>query len=207
MQPTQPFTPSVAGAPTKKTSVWPIAIACFVVGCGCGFFAGVLSVKEARDFASGVFQDESAADVSSGVVVDRPAFVFTRPGNWSIDSKDKDYDPDHMFTVASPGQSFVMFFVADGDLSPETSVDLQVKAQTSKVMKDATQTPLTKWGGHAGTGMLLTGKQLGITPGTIRIFSFRENEKTYTVIESTYDQDRANVQPGFDLVARTFRVK
>jgi hypothetical protein len=203
----QPATKPIAQAPIKQRPVLAIAIICLMIGGGIGFFAGVLSVKVARDFLSGMFQNERAADVTQGVVIARPAFVFTRPGNWQIDTKDTDYDPDHMFSVDSPGQSFVMFFVADGDLDPATAVDEHVKMQTSKVMKDATQTPLTTWGSHSGSGILLTGKQLGMMSGTIRIFAFREHDKTYTLIESTYDEDRASVQPGFDLIAQTFRVK
>lgn len=198
--------PALHASPKKRT-VLPLAIACFVAGGTLGFFAGVLSVREARDFVGDMFQSERAADVSQGVVLDRPAFELTRPGNWKVDTTDSDYDPDHLFSIDSPGQSFVMFVVADGELSPEQTVDKHVEIQSAKAMKNASRTALTTWGGHVGHGVLLTGKLLGISPGTVRIFAFREQDRTYTVIESTYDEDRAKVQPGFDLIARTFRVK
>jgi len=193
--------------PPKARPVLAIAIACFVLGCGCGFLVGVLSVKGARELASNLFRSERAAQVNQAIAVDRPAFQFEYAGNWHIDTESKDYDPDHMFSIDSPGQSFLMVVVADGELSPHVAVEKQVEAHTKKVMKEATKTELTEWGAHAGEGVLLKGKHLGISPGTIRIFAFREQGTTYSVIESTYDDDRANVQPGFDLIARTFRVK
>jgi hypothetical protein len=190
-----------------KRPVLAIAIAAFVAGCGVGFVAGVLSFQGARDFASGMVRSERPAEVATPVTVDRQAFQFDHPSNWKVDTKGTDYDPDHLFSVDSPGHSFVLFVVADGAISPKAASDAQVAAQTSKVIKGASQTPLTRWGAHTGEGTLLAGKQLGITPGTIRIFSFREHDQTYTVVESTFDEDRANVQPGFELIARTFRVK
>ncbi len=199
--------PLQAPAPARKPPVLAIAIVAFIAGGGLGFAAGVLSVKGARDFATSMVRSERPADVAQPVTVDRPEFRFQHPGNWTVDSKANDYDPEHLFSVDSPGLSFALFIVAEGELSPKSSVDAQVAAQTSKVIKGATQTPLTRWGAHAGEGVLLTGKQLGITPGTILVFAFREHDITYTVVESTFDEDRANVQPAFDLIARTFVVK
>lgn len=191
---------------SRQRTVLGIALACFVAGGACGFVAGVMSVKVASDFFTGIFRSERAAKVSEPVVVRRPAFTFEHPGNWTVAVDDADYNPDHMFSVESPGQSFVLFVIADGEILPEESVAQQEHAQTTSVMKDATRTDLTTWGTHPGTGVLLAGHHLGITPGTIRIFAFREQGQTYTLIESTYDDDRADVQPGFDLIARTFQV-
>jgi hypothetical protein len=191
--------------PARKR--WTLALGCFALGCAVGFAAGVLSVKGARQFVVGLFATERSAAVEQSVAVVRPAFRFEYPGNWRVDSTDSDYDPDHMFSVDSPGQSFVMFVIADGDIEPKEAVEQHVSVQTARAMKDATRTPLTKWGRHDGEGVLLTGRHLGITRGTIRVFAFRERETTYTVIESTFDDDRDKVQPGFDLIARTFRVK
>jgi hypothetical protein len=199
--------PLQASAPARKRPVLAIAIVAFAAGGGLGFMAGVLSVKGARDFATSMVRSERPATVGQPITVDRPQFRFQHPGNWTVDTKANDYDPDHLFSVDSPGHSFALFIVAEGDLSPKVSVDAQVAAQTAKVIKGATQTALTQWGSHTGEGVLLTGKQLGITPGTILVFAFRENDSTYTVVASTFDEDRASVQPGFDLIARTFRVK
>jgi hypothetical protein len=191
----------------RRRPVLGIALAGFAVGCGIGLVPGVLSDQLARAFLHQLFRREHAAAVDKPITVERPGFRFQHAGNWSIDTEAETYDPDHMFSVHSPGHSFSWFIVADGEIQPRTTLDKHVAAQTAKVMKDATQTPFTEWGSHHGAGMLLTGRHLGLTPGTIRIFAFREQGKTFTVIESTSDQDRSLVQPGLDLIARTFEVK
>jgi hypothetical protein len=177
------------------------------IGVAVGYPAGVLSVGAARTFFASMFQDEQGADVAHPVTIDRPAFRLQYPANWRVDTTDSDYDADHMFSIDSPGQSFVMFVVADGDIDPKATVAEHVEQQTSKVMRNATRAPFNHWGAYAGDGMLLVGKQLGITPGTTRIFSFRGNQHTYTLIEFTNGADRGKVSPGFQLVERTFKAK
>jgi hypothetical protein len=77
---------------------------------------------------------------------------------------------------------------------------------TSKLLPDGARTPFTHWGSYEGQGALLKGKLLGLTPGTIRVFSWRSGTHTFAVMEQTYDEDRARVAPGFDLIERTFHV-
>jgi hypothetical protein len=62
-------------------------------------------------------------------------------------------------------------------------------------------------GSFDGAGVVLRGKHLGVEPGTTRIFAWRSATRTFTVIESTYDDDATMVSPGFGLIERTFRVK
>ena len=194
--------------PSSPRKRYALPLACFVAGCSVvGFVAGVLSLKGAQRFVAGLFESERAATVEQTITVNRPAFRFEYPGNWRIDITDSDYDPDHMFSVDSPGQSFVMFAIAEGELEPEMMVEKQVAAQLSRTMKDGAKTPLSQWGTRSVKGALLKGKYLGIAPGTIRVVAFRGHQKTYTIIESTYDEDRAMVQAGFDLIARTFHLK
>ncbi|HSO37529.1 MAG TPA: hypothetical protein VLT33_33620 [Labilithrix sp.] len=191
----------------RRTPVKRIAVGFLLLGGVLGFGAGVLAVKEGRSFVAGAFQTEQKATVGQPTTVDRPAFRFQYAGNWKVDVGDKDYDPDHSFSLDSPGQSFVMFQVADGALDPKEVVETHATLQTSKLVKQATRAPFTRWGAYTGEGILLKGKLLGLTPGSVRIFSFRDREHTYTVVESTYDEDRANVGPGFELIERTFLVK
>jgi hypothetical protein len=178
----------------------------FGAGAIAGFGAGVASVKAAREAFTSAFQDERSAEVDTPRFINRPGFRLQYPNNWKVDSADSGYDPDRRFSVDSPGQSFVMFVVGTGALDPKVALQAHVGQQTSKVMRDATQTPFTQWGAFAGTGMLLTGKKLGLSPGTIRIFAFRVGDHTFTVIESTSDDDRSKVAPGFALIERTFQV-
>jgi hypothetical protein len=172
-----------------------------------GVCGGVLSVKGARTFFAELVESERPADISSTIAIDRPSFALKYPGNWKVRIDDADYDPDHMVSIDSPGESFVLVVVAVGALDPATSVRSHVTLQTSKLIQGATNTPFTHWGAFAGSGALLSGKYMGITPGSMRIFSWRSGEQTFTIIESTYDDDRARVAPGFSLIERTFTVK
>jgi hypothetical protein len=183
----------------------------FLLGCGVGavggFVAGVASVKAARDTFVAAYQDERSAEVDQPQRIDRPTFRLQYPRNWRVDTAASDHDPDRNFSIDSPGQSFVLFMIATGEMDPKTTVDAHVSQQTAKLMRDATRTPFERWGSYRGEGVLLTGKMLGLTPGTIRIFAFREGERTVTVLESTYDDDRSKVAPGFALIERTFQMK
>jgi hypothetical protein len=169
--------------------------------------AGVGSVKVAREAFVAAFQDERSADVDHPERLDRQTFRLQYPGNWKVDTAAADYNPDRNFSIDSPGTSFVMFIIASGELDPKLAVEAHVSQQTAKLMRDATRTPFERWGAYRGAGVLLTGKMLGLSPGTIRIFAFREGEQTVTVIESTSDDDRDKVAPGFALIERTFQVK
>jgi hypothetical protein len=185
-----------------------IAALFLVLGGALGFGGGVLSVSGARAVFAALFRSEQAADVKGSTKLDRPAFELSYPGNWKVDTSATDYDPDHMFSIDSSGNSFALFVVAETTaLEPSAVVEEHAKLQTEKVVKGATRTPFTKWGAFEGSGVTLTGKMLGITPGVVRIFAWRSATRTFTVVESTYDDDRANVSPGFDLIARSFRVK
>lgn len=183
-----------------------IAAVAFFAGGAVGFASGLLSVKGARDFFSAMTQSEQRADVGTPVVVERPAFRFEHPANWKIDASDKDYDPDHLFTLDTPGQSFMMFVVAEATVDPKEALETNVTAQ-QKVVKGAVREPFTRWGSFDGAGAVLRGKHLGITPGSVRIFAWQSGGRTFTVVQSTFDEDRDKVSPGFELVARTFRVK
>ena len=200
-----PFQPRPVAA--RRPPIALIAAGCLLLGGVVGFGMGVLAVEKGRSFVVSLFQSEQKATVASPITVDRPAFRFQYAGNWKIDVGDKDYDPDHSFSLDSPGQSFVMIQVADGLLDPKHLVETHASLQTEKIVKQATRTPFTRWGAFTGEGVLLKGKQLGLLAGTVRIFSFQDREHTYTVVESTYDEDRANVGPGFELVERSFQVK
>lgn len=178
----------------------------FCVGGGVGYLAGVLSVKGARELVSGWFESERHAEVSSPTALDRPGFSLKFPANWKLRSDDEDFDPDHMFSIDSPGSSFVMVIVAEGDLEPKDSVREHVTIQTSKLIKNARQMPFSRWGTFTGEGVLLAGNYLGLEPGTMRIFSWRTTGRTFTIVESTYDDDRARVAPGFALIERSFKV-
>jgi hypothetical protein len=189
----------------RRTVVVVFFVGCFL-GFAIGMLTGVLSVKAARELFANAMHGERSADVDHTVSVTRSAFAFQYPGNWKIDTTDADYDADHMFSVDSPGQSMVQVTIMDGSPDPKTHVDTTVTTMTSKLIPDGTRTPFTHWGAYEGEGALLKGKLLGLTSGTIRIFAWRSGKRTFAVMEQTFDEDRARVTPGFELIERTFRV-
>jgi hypothetical protein len=202
--------PRVEQPPTqsagRRVPLWLTGVL-FALGGLLGFGAGVLSTQAARDFLRAALKDEQRADVSSRKSVSRPGFHFEMPGNWQIDTRSPDYDPDHQFSLETPGQSFLMFIIADAELDATAILEKHVDAQRARALKSAERSGFLGWGAHQGQGARLSGKYLGLTPGTVRIFVFVAAGRTYTVVESTYDEDVALVEPGFRLVERTFRVR
>jgi hypothetical protein len=179
----------------------------FLGGGALGFGGGVASVKAARDFFRSLSRVEQRADVATRRSVNRPGFRFDYPGNWKLDTDDADHDPDHSFSINSPGQSLIMFLISDSEADAKGKLEKHVAAQLANTMKDAKRTAFDRWGRHHGEGALLSGRYIGFTQGTIRIFVFAGGGRTYTIVQSTYDDDRANVEPGFRLIEQTFQVK
>ena len=141
---------AAAGGGTKRG--WSL----FLLGCGVGgvvgFGAGVASVKAAREAFTAAFQDERSAEVDAPQSIDRPAFRLQYPRNWKVDAAGADHDPDRNFSIDSPGQSFVMFVIATGEMDPRVAASAHVSQQTAKLMRDAKRTPFARWGPHGGVG-------------------------------------------------------
>jgi hypothetical protein len=195
--------PTANAAPSRSRGGLLFA-AGLAVGLACGFALGVVSVRKTRELFVEALQQEQPADVAHPKDLERAAYQLRYPGNWRVDASGEGEALDRIFTVKSPGHSFVMFIIADGEVDPKTALNVQVKAQTAKVLRDATRTPFDHWGAFHGAGMLLAGKDLGLVEATMRIFAFRGGDHTFTILESTFDKDRAMVTPGFALVERTF---
>jgi hypothetical protein len=191
----------------SKAELRLVGAVCFAAGVAVGFGAGVLSVKSARDFFVDLFRSEERAATASPTHLARPAFSFDYPSNWSVDVKDPDYDADHMFSIDTPGQSFVMFMVADGEVDPRDALELHVTQQTEKVIKDAKRTPFEHYGSFEGHGALLEGKHLGMVRGSVRVFCFRSGNRTFQILENVFEEDRAKVEPGFRLIEKTLRLE
>jgi hypothetical protein len=169
-----------------------VALGALVVGCA-GFFDGLAETEE-------------KADLRSTRPIVRERFHLEYPGNWTIDDQDEDYDPDHLFSIDSPGSCSVTVIVFDAAISARTSVEAQVEALVPRVVKQPVQTPFARWGAYDGEGVALAGKIFGVMKGSIRIFaheSVRE-DLTLTVVEFCYDEDLPLVRPGFQLIERTF---
>ncbi|MCC6558807.1 MAG: hypothetical protein IT372_38230 [Polyangiaceae bacterium] len=181
-----------------------IAVISLLTGLVVGFFLGIASTKAGAAFLEDLASSEAPADVSEPIAVSRPGFSFRHPRNWKIDTADKDHDPDHLFSIESPGSCFTMMILFDGPTDPASNVQAQVDAYVPKVLQAPARIPFTQWGKYAGQGAELRGKMLGINPGAVRIFSHASEKKSFIAVEFCHDEDIKDVKPGFDLIASSF---
>ncbi len=172
------------------------------LGVLLGLFVGCAGCLE------GLVQTEQKADVRATKPFVRERFQLEYPGNWTVDEEDEDYDPDHLFSIDSPGSCQVTVIVFDAAISAKHSAEAQVEAFVPKIVKNPVQTPFARWGAYEGEGVTLAGKILGVLKGSIRIFaheSVRE-DLTLTIVEFCFDEDLPLVRPGFELIERTFEL-
>ncbi len=157
----------------------------------------------------GMVHAEQEADLRAPKPLVRERFQLQYPRNWSIDEADADYDPDHLFSIDSPGSCHVSVIVFDAVLEPKGSVEAQVAAVVPRIVRNPVETPFTRWGAHEGEGMTLAGRILGIFEGTIRIFAHASEPEnlTFTIVEFCFAEDLPLVRPGFELIERTFELR
>ncbi len=192
----------------SSTSVWLIVVlmgSAFVAGAGVGFFAGVFSVEEARDFFAESMTDERQAEVVKTHRIERDAFELQYPGNWEIDCEEFDFDLDWYFSIDSSGHSYVAIWFWDEEADEETQVQAQID-EFSDLLSDVKTTRFKKWGQYAGEGAEIRGRMFGLSC-KVRAFCHSDNDRAFTIVEFTYDEDEAMTRPGFDLIERTFHLK
>src|SRR5688500_4870799 len=182
-------------------------IAGLLFGCLGGFFLGIWSTDAGKAAIEDFVSNEEAADTGRTRTISRAAFEVDYPGNWKIDTVDEDYDPDHLFSIDSPGSCFVQFLFFDTGTDPKDNVDAQVQTFVPKLIKSPKETTSSEWGSFRGDGIVLEGKILGINDGSIRVFSHSADDRSFTVVEMCFDEDIASVEPGFELVRKSFRLK
>ena len=169
---------------------------------------GVL-VGGCAGFLEGLAETEQPADVRSPQRIERARFRLAYPGNWSVDEADEDYDPDHLFSIDSPGSCHVSVLLFESALGAKPSVAAQRQAFVPRLVRDPKETPFTRWGAYEGDGVALAGRILGLYPGSIRIFAHESarEDLTFTIVEFCYDEDLPAVRPGFELIERSFELK
>jgi hypothetical protein len=180
-------------------------IASLLVGGVTGFFLGIGSTKIGKQFLEDMVEDEQQADVSNPSKVQREKFEIQYPSNWKVDTEDEDYDADTMFSIDSPGSTFVMFVIMPGLVDPDEMVQIQIE-QFRKLVSTMSVTKLERYGSHTGKGAKLTGKTLGIST-TTRVFSFKQDNMTIMITEQCPDDDRPLAQAGLKLIEKSFKLK
>jgi len=200
------MTPYGPPRPPPGMSKGGTAVLFLFIGLVVGFFLGIGATKAGSAFLEDVMTGEAPADVAHPKSYVRPGFSFKYPGNWKIDTSDKDHDPDHFLSVESPGSCMTMLIVFDTPLDPAQSVQNQVDAFVPKLLSAPSRAPFTSWGKLTGQGVLLKGKMLGINPGSVKVFSHANDKRSFVVVEQCYDEDMKDVKPGFDLVESSFEL-
>ncbi|WP_437708397.1 hypothetical protein WMF45_30055 [Sorangium sp. So ce448] len=187
----------------SKTAV---AFLFLFLGLVVGFFAGIGATKAGAAFLQDLASSEAPADLAHARSYVRPGFSFKHPGNWSVEADPPDNDPDHHVNVESPGSCMTMIFVLDVPTDPAANVQAQIDGFVPKLLSAPARTPFTTWGKYAGQGMLLKGKLLGVSPGSVRVFSHADEKRSFIAVEQCYDDDMENVKPGLDLVESSFQL-
>jgi hypothetical protein len=87
----------------------------------------------------------------------RPGLTFDYPAAWAVDDRDKDYDPDHLFTIDASAGAMILFVIADADLDPAEALATNVQAQSKRV-PSAVRTEFDRWGKYSGRGPCSAGR-------------------------------------------------
>lgn len=202
------YSPAPQGPPRPDGGISKTAVALLSLFSGLvvGFFLGVGATKAGSAFLEDLASDEAPADVLSPRSYVRSGFSFKYPGNWKIEAEAPDNDPDHQVNVESPGACMTMLFLLDTPLDPADSVQTQIDAFVPRLLSAPARTPFTTWGKYTGQGVRLKGKLLGLSEGSIRIFSHANDRRSFIAVEQCYDDDMKQVKPGFDLVESSFEL-
>ena len=179
-----------------------VVVVVLFVGVVVGFVLGVASTDAGKAFFADVLEDEQVAQVSRPNTIVREKFKLKYPSNWNINVEDKDYDPDGMFSIHSPGSAFVMFAFVAGETTPEDSLRAQIRPFEKK-MVHPTVSQFEKYGRYSGKGAIMKGRIMGMRT-TVKLFSFRQNDLEVMMTQYCLDEDMIRVQPGFRLIEGSF---
>lgn len=185
-----------------RVSVFIASVVVFLI---VGFFLGIVALNGGKSFISMLVEDETKADVSHPRELVRAGFQLKYPGNWKIDREDKDYDPDRLFSVESPGAAQIMFALGRVEVEPEKNLANQI-AVFQKVMGSPPRQYFEKYGKLVGKGAIFRGSVIG-SPTTVRVFSFGGRGRTVMITEQWPNDDTHFVQEGFKLIENTFSLR
>jgi len=182
-----------------------VMVLSLVVGGILGFFLGVASVKEGKEFLEGFFEQERMVEIEKpkGYISER--FTFLYPSNWNIDKNNENYDPNHNFIIESPGAASVIFLISEAKTEPEENIKLNIE-QYKKIISNPSITRFEKYGQLVGKGAILNGIMMGID-FTVKIFSAYQDNLTVVIIQFYPDGDLKYIKAGLELIENSFTVK
>jgi len=173
-----------------------------VVGGVAGFFLGIASSKAGKAFIRDIFEEERMAEVSHPKKLVRDKFELQYPSNWNVSVDDEDYDPDHLFSIESPGTAFVMFAIGTLEMEPEDNLQIQIR-EFEKLMGSPSMDRFESYGRLTGKGVTLKGKVMGIKT-TAKLFAFHQDGLTVMITQQCPDEDLKCVQDGLTLIESSF---
>lgn len=182
-----------------------IAAVCAFGGGVLGFIIGVATSEFGKEMFSGFDMAEEDADVRNPASVDRAAFEFQYPGNWVPDPETPYYDIDHYVYIETPGGSYVAVTFEEFNSDPQETLVEQL-VTWEDYLKNSETVYFDTYGSFQGQGVYKKGRTIGASV-SCRIFCYSEGEKTLVVTEFAYETDRDMLQPGFDLIERTLKLK
>jgi len=192
---------------SKKRLALVILAVGVVLGLALGVGIGLVTPEVGRGTFHDVFSAERPADVAHPGSIDRDAFALKYPGNWQVRGGTED-DPDRLFSLDSPGSSFATFAIYDIPTDPAENLQVQLRDFVPREIEVAASEDFMRWGAYAGRGVVLRGRTLaGGMAARLRIFSTSGPERSFVVVEMTFDADLAQVEPGARLIEETFRLK
>ena len=150
-------------------------------------------------------ENEKKAEIAHPQKLVREKFQLLFPSNWKVDVKDKDYDPDQMFSIDSPGNAFVMFVMGNVETKPEETLKDQI-SRLRKLLGEPKIDKFEKYGKFSGKGATLQGKIMGIRM-TVKVFSFYQDGFTVIITQQCPDEDMKDVQDGLTLIENSFTLK
>jgi len=192
----------------KKVSVALLVVSVILslgIGGIAGFFLGVASTEAGKNFLAELVEEEQMADVAQPRRLDRAEFQLKYPSNWYVDVEDEDFDPDHLFSIDSPGASYVMFVMGNMEADPEETLQDQI-SQFEKLLTAPTINKFDRYGQLSGKGATLRGKIMGIR-STVKLFSYNEDGFTVMITQQYPDEDLKYVQDGMSLIEDSFSLK
>lgn len=181
-----------------------IILGSIIAGGIGGFFLGVLSTKAGKAFIADIFQEELLADIKSPKNINQERYMLQYPGNWKLNIEDEDFDLDSMFSIDSPGNTFVMFVLNNGEIDSEESIKDQIH-QFEKIMSNSIIERFEKFGKYSGKGAIMKGKNMGIKM-TVKLFSFTIDDFSIMITQQCPDEDLLLTQDGLKLIENSFEI-
>jgi hypothetical protein len=158
-------------------------------------------------FAAMIAMALGPADVNSPVEYENPTMSFSYPGNWFIDTSDPNNDPNSYLMIEAMQDAIVILQVYESARTPEAELEATVDVYDEMIDNFKVIGEFGAWGLHSGVGREYRGTIDG-APYEFRALVHVANDGRYVeVLEFFATADETSVEPGFNLIRRTFQLK